>query len=68
MSLTLNVFGALNAEDESEWSKITKLGLRGRKVTDTGVASLCQALLAPSCEVTKLGLGHNQITDAGDFT
>ena len=65
VSFTLNVFGALNAEDESEWSRITELRLTGRKVTDAGVASLCQALRTPTCKVTKLYLHHNQVTDAG---
>ena len=62
---TLNVFGALNAEDESEWSRITELRLTGRKVTDAGVASLSQALQKPTCKVTVLDLDSNQITNAG---
>ena len=61
----LNVFGALNAEDESEWSRITELRLTGRKFTDAGVATLCQALQKPTCEVTKLDLSSNKIIDAG---
>ena len=65
VAFTLNVFGALNAEDESEWSRITDLRLFGGKVTDAGVASLCQALQTSTCKVTKLHLDQNQITDAG---
>ena len=62
---TLDVFGALNAEDESEWNRITELRLIGQKFTDAGVGSLCQALQKPTCKVTVLDLGSNQITDAG---
>ena len=65
VSFTLNVFGALNAEEESEWNRITTLELSGGEVTDAGIASLCQELQAPTCKVTELHLGHNQITDAG---
>ena len=62
---TLKVFGELSAEEESEWSRITELRLTGRKFTDAGVASLCQALQKPTCEVAELALDDNQITDAG---
>ena len=62
---TLNIFGALSAEEESEWSRITELRLTGRKFTHAGVASLCQALQKPTCKVTVLDLDSNQITDAG---
>ena len=65
VSFTLNVFGALNAEEESEWNTITTLNLKDMKVTDAGVASLCQALQTPTCTVTRLNLGGNEITDAG---
>ena len=65
VSFTLNVFGALNAEEESEWNRITTLELSGGEVTDAGIASLCQELQTPTCKVTELHLGHNQITDAG---
>ena len=65
VSFALNVFGALNAENESEWSRITKLELSCRKVTDADVSSLCQALQTPTCKVTMLSLDNNQITDAG---
>ena len=54
VSFALNVFGALNAEDESEWSRITKLDLSRWKVTDANVTSLCQALQTPTCKVTEL--------------
>ena len=63
VSFALNVFGALNAEDETEWSRITTLGLSGRNVAN--FASLCQALQTPTCKVTNLFLHCNQITDAG---
>ena len=62
VSFALNVFGALNAEDESEWSIITALSLSHRNVTN--FAGLCQALQTPTCKVTKLYLNNNQITDA----
>ena len=65
LSFTLNVFGALNAEEESEWNTITTLNLKDMKVTDAGVASLSQALQTPTCTVTRLNLGGNEITDAG---
>ena len=65
VSFTLNVFGALNAEEESEWNTITTLNLKDMKVTDAGVASLSQALQTPTCTVTRLNLGGNEITDAG---
>ena len=63
VSFALNVFAALNAEDESEWSRITTLSLSNRNVAN--FASLCQALQTPTCKVTKLNLHGNQITDAG---
>ena len=63
VSFALNVFAALNAEDETEWSRITRLSLSGRNVAN--FASLCQALQTPTCKVTELNLGCNQITDAG---
>ena len=62
---TLDVFGELSAEEESEWSRITELRLIGQKFTDAGVASLCQTMQKPTCKVTVLDLGSNQITDAG---
>ena len=63
VSFALNVFGVLNAEDESEWSRITTLSLSNRNVAN--FASLCQALQTPTCKVTELNLHGNQITDAG---
>ena len=65
LSFTLNVFGALNAEEKSNWNTITTLNLKDMKVTDAGVASLSQALQTPTCTVTRLNLGGNEITDAG---
>ena len=65
VSFTLNVFGALSEEKESEWNTITTLKLASCTVTDADVASLCQALQTPTCKVTELDLGGNQITDAG---
>ena len=65
VSFALNVFGALSAENESEWNTITTLKLTSCTVNDADVASLCQALQTPTCKVTKLYLSVNQITDAG---
>ena len=65
VSFTLNVLGALSEEKESEWNTITLLDLASCTVTDTDVASLCQALQTPTCKVITLGLSCNQITDAG---
>ena len=36
--------------------KLTKLSLVNTKITDTGVASLCEALQHPSCKLTTLNL------------
>ena len=44
-------------------SKLTKLDMMGRSITDTGVTSLCDALTHPSCKVTTLDLSGNQVTD-----
>nr|XP_058964288.1 NACHT, LRR and PYD domains-containing protein 12-like [Pocillopora verrucosa] len=63
VSFALMVFGELNAEEKSEWSRITTLNLSLQNVTN--FASLCQALQTPTCKVTKLLLSGNQITDAG---
>ncbi|CAH3137718.1 unnamed protein product [Pocillopora meandrina] len=63
VSFALNVFGALNAEDEPEWSRITTLSLSDQNVAN--FASLCQALQTPTCKVTNLHLNNNHITDAG---
>ena len=65
VSFALTVFGALNAGDEYEWSRITKHDLSRWKVTDGNVTSLCQAFQTPTCKVTILSLGSNQITDTG---
>ena len=65
VSFALTVFGALNAGDEYEWSRITKHDLSRWKVTDANVTSLCQAFQTPTCKVTILSLGSNQITDTG---
>jgi len=46
-------------------SKLTRLILNDDQITDTGVASLCEALMRPSCKVTTIDLGRNQITDTG---
>ena len=46
-------------------TNVIKLSLRGNKITDAGVVSLCQALQTAACQVTKLDLRENQITDAG---
>ena len=63
VSFALNVFGALNAEDEPEWSRITTLSLSDQNVAN--FASLCQELQTPTCKVTNLHLNNNHITDAG---
>ena len=79
VSFLLDVFSAVNAEDESAGAgvvslcqtlqtatcKVTTLDLRENVITDAGVLSLCQALQAPTCKVTTLDLSHNQITSAG---
>ena len=44
---------------------LTSLFLSHNRITDVGVASLCEALRQPSCKVTTLYLGRIQITDAG---
>ena len=46
-------------------TNVIKLSLEKNKITDAGVASLCQALQAPGCRVTTLSLSNNQISDAG---
>ena len=43
--------------------KLTKLSLVTTKITDTGVASLCEALQHPSCKLTTLVLVEDKITD-----
>nr|XP_058973981.1 NACHT, LRR and PYD domains-containing protein 12-like [Pocillopora verrucosa] len=45
--------------------KLTKLSLVTTKITDTGVASLCEALQHPSCKLTTLNLQGSFITDTG---
>ena len=47
---------------------LTSLSLGFNRITDAGVASLCEALTQPSCKVTTLNLDDNQITDAGVFS
>ncbi|PFX24153.1 Protein NLRC5 [Stylophora pistillata] len=75
LSFLFHVFGALDAEGESEvnegsskrrakW-KLTKLDLSYNQITDAGVVSLCQALQTPTCKLTTLNLMSNQLTDAG---
>ena len=43
--------------------KLTTLSMECMKITDTGVAMLCEALQHPSCKLTTLNLGGNEITD-----
>ena len=45
--------------------KLTKLSLLNAKITDTGVASLCEALQHPSCKLTTLNLQGSSISDTG---
>ena len=45
--------------------KLTKLSLEITNITDTGVASLCEALQHPSCKLTTLNLQGSSITDTG---
>ena len=45
--------------------KLTKLSLMNTEITDTGVASLCEALQHPSCKLTTLNLGSSGINDIG---
>ena len=47
---------------------VTKLSLGSNKITDAGVASLCQALQTAACKVTNLCLSDNQVTDTGVAT
>ena len=49
-------------------TNVINLSLEKNKITDAGVASLCQALQAPECRVTTLSLSNNQISDAGVIT
>ena len=44
---------------------LTSLSLLCNQITDDNVASLCEALKAPSCRVATLYLRRNEITDAG---
>ena len=46
-------------------TNVIELSLRGNKITDASVVSLCQALQTAACQVTKLDLRENQIIDAG---
>ncbi|PFX33439.1 NACHT, LRR and PYD domains-containing protein 12, partial [Stylophora pistillata] len=48
----------------NEHSLVSELFIGG-PVTDTGVASLCEALQHPSCKLTTLKLNRNKITDTG---
>ncbi|XP_045436340.1 NACHT, LRR and PYD domains-containing protein 5 [Pipistrellus kuhlii] len=43
---------------------LTALSLAGNKVTDEGVASLCEALKVPQCALRRLVLGSCGLTDA----
>ena len=45
--------------------KLTTLSLNDIKITDTGVARLCEALQHPSCELTTLNLNSSGINDTG---
>ena len=45
--------------------KLTTLNLESSRITDTGVASLCEALQHPSCKLTTLDLESSRITDTG---
>ena len=45
--------------------KLTTLSLKDIKITDTGIASLCEALQHPSCKLTTLSLKDIKITDTG---
>ena len=45
--------------------KLTTLNLESSRITDTGVASLCEALQDPSCKLTTLNLESSRITDTG---
>ena len=49
-------------------NKFTRLSMRNNDITDTAVASLCDALTHTSSKVATLGLGGNQITDTGVTT
>ena len=43
--------------------KLTTLSLKDIEITDTGIASLCEALQHPSCKLTTLKLRSNIISD-----
>ena len=45
--------------------KLTKLDLGINDITNTGVASLCDALQHPSCKLATLGLESNIISNTG---
>ena len=45
--------------------KLTTLSLETTEITDTSVASLCEALQHPSCKLTTLNLQGGSITDTG---
>ena len=46
-------------------TKLIELSLKGTRITDAGVLSLCRVLQTQTCKITSLNLSGNQITDAG---
>ena len=51
--------------NRSVLGKLTTLSLEVTGISDTGVASLCEALQHPSCKLTTLNLDCSKITDSG---
>ena len=63
ITIGLNICTCDALKDEN--CKLTNLNLKGKNITDQGVAHLCDALKDGSCKLLELRLGGNEITDQG---